>query len=454
MNLIDRIPPQSLDVERIVLGTMLVDQASASICLGALNESCFYSPSNAKIFTCMREMFEKNTPIDIVTLADTLSKKGWLQSVGDASYLGELAESFVSSLNIAHYNEILLEKSALRKIIDCTSKALSSCFKPDGDSSSVIANTLHTELNACLRGTLKREPRKIRDILPSVFKKINQYLEPNRPRDLSTGIIEVDNTVIAQKGDLIIVAGRPSMGKSAFASKIARHNAVKLKRSVLVFSLEMSAEMEVMRGLFSEARVSLYDFNRGMLPKRDFPKLSLGAGPYSEASLWVDDEPSPTPRKIRSKCNFVQSETGLDLVILDYLQLCRGDDRHLKRHEEIESVSRELKAIALDFNVPFVALSQLSREVEKRNPPRPMLSDLRESGSIEQDADIVLMLYREEYYKPDSPKKNIAEIIVGKQRNGRVGTLEVYFDGATMNFSDLVKQNDAFESQENWQDKF
>lgn len=433
----DKIPPQALDVERTILGSMMTDSKAAAAVIGLLTEEAFYSSANGKIFSSMCDMSRKSIPIDIVTLSEELKKKSWLDSIGGEMYLGEIAESFVTAANVKHYAEIVLEKAALRQVILAASCAIENCYNPETQAETVV-NELYTALRKCTGSSKTSDPKRVIELLPQVFEQIGNESQ-NPKRDVLTGLTDVDNAVIVKNGDLVIIAGRPSMGKSALSSQIARFNGISSKKSIAYFSLEMSNISEIQRGLFSEAGISLYDFNRGTLPRREFPKLSNAAGPYAESNIWIDDTPGITPLQIESKCNWIKTQTGLDLIVIDYLQLMRADGRHESRRHELEYISRELKLIAKRFSVPVIALSQLSRKVEERKPARPMLSDLRESGAIEQDADIVLFMYRPEYYEKTTDKKGITEIIIGKQRNGRTGYVEVFFDESSMRFKDLEK---------------
>jgi len=424
----DRLPPQALDVERTILGSMLIDGHSAAMALELLDENCFYSGANRSIFLCMREMFERNIPIDIITLADILRKKSLLEAVGEETYLGELAESIATASNIEYYAGILMEKATLRQLISIAGEITTDCFNLEIEP-QMILDQAEAKIFGISESRVKNKFESVGQLLPKTFEDIEGYAKGSN-KGVITGFNELDDmTTGLQRSDLIIIAGRPSMGKTAFVLSLAQNAAIKGKAPTAIFSLEMSKAQLVQRMLCSEARVNMHQLRSGTLPKRDLPKLSLAAGPLSEAPIFIDDTPSITVLELRAKARRLKAQQGLQLIIIDYLQLMGSSSRIENRQQEISTISRSLKGVAKELDVPVIALSQLSRAVESRTGNhRPQLSDLRESGAIEQDADVVLFVYRDEVYnKEDENAKGKAEIIIGKQRNGPLGTANLAF---------------------------
>jgi replicative DNA helicase len=438
----DRIPPQALDVERTVLGSMLIDSQAALNAIDILDEECFYSTANARIFLCMKEMFEKNIPVDIITLTDLLRKKGWLESVGEETYLGELAECIATSANIEYYANILREKATLRKLITVAGEITTECFNVEVDPQQIV-DKAESRIFGISESRIKNKFESMADLLPKTFEEIEGYTKGNF-KGVQTGFNELDEmTTGLQPGDLVIVAGRPSMGKTAFVLSLALNTAMKYKNQTAIFSLEMSKESLVQRMLCSEARVNMHQLRSGTLPKRDLPKLSLAAGPLAEAPIYIDDTPAISVLELRAKARRLKAQYGLKLIIIDYLQLMGSTSKIENRQQEISVISRSLKGVAKELDVPVIALSQLSRAVEQRNDHRPQLADLRESGAIEQDADLVMFVYRDEVYnKDDESVKGKAEIIVGKQRNGPIGTANLAFVRDFARFENLSEREE------------
>jgi replicative DNA helicase len=438
----DRLPPQALDIEKTVLGSMLIDSHAAVAAMELLDDSCFYSTPNQRIFICMREMFENNIPIDVVTVADILRKKEWLESVGEEIYLGELAESIATSGNIEYYCGILIEKSTLRQMISVAADITTNCFDPEKDPQGVLDGA-EAKIFGISESRIKNKFESVRELLPHTFEEIEGYSKGTF-KGIMTGFKELDDmTTGLGRGDLVIVAGRPSMGKTAMCLSLAQNTAVRFKNSTAIFSLEMSKAQLVQRMLCSEARVNMHQLRSGTLPKRDLPKLSFAAGPLSEAPIYIDDTPGISVLELRAKARRLKAQNGLDLVIIDYLQLMGSTGKVESRQQEISQISRSLKGVAKELDIPIIALSQLSRAVETRTDHRPQLSDLRESGAIEQDADIVLFVYRDEVYnKDDENAKGRAEIIIGKQRNGPIGTAHVAFVKDFARFENLSERSD------------
>lgn len=433
-----RLPPQALDVERTILGSMLIDSSAAVAGMEILSEDCFYSNANQKIYLCMQEMFERNIPIDMITLADHLRKKGWLEEVGTEVYLGELAENIAAAANIEYYAKILQEKATLRQLITISGEITTDCFNPDINAQEVLDKS-EARIFAISESRITNKFESVAQLLPKTFEEIEGYTKGGF-KGVPTGFIELDEmTTGLQRGDLVIIAGRPSMGKTAFILSLALHAAVEAKFTTAIFSLEMSKAQIVQRMLCGQARVNMHQLRSGQLPKRDLPKLSFAAGPLSEAPLYIDDTPAITILELRAKARRLKAQHNLSLIIIDYLQLMGSTGKQESRQQEISQISRALKGVAKELDVPVIALSQLSRAVEQRTDHRPQLADLRESGAIEQDADVVMFVYRDEVYnKDDESNKGKAEIIVGKQRNGPIGTARVAFVKDFARFENLA----------------
>jgi replicative DNA helicase len=424
----ERLPPQAPDVERTVLGSMLLDGNAVALAMEKLDEQVFYLSSHRHIFTCMVELFSKDTPVDIVTLADALRKKGLLEAVGAEAYLGELVENVATSANIEYYAEILREKATLRGLITAASEIATDAFAAEAEADAILDRS-ERRIFSIKESRIKKGVVRIGELLPATFKEIEDYSRGG-VQGIPTGFKELDEkTTGLQKGDLIIVAGRPSMGKTAFALSMALHAGVRARKAVAVFSLEMSRQQVAQRMLCSEARVDMHRLRSGTLPKGDFPKLSLAAGPLHDAPIYVDDTPGISVLEIRAKARRLKAQGVLDLVIVDYLQLMSSTMRIESRQQEISQISRSLKGLAKELEVPVVTLSQLSRAVEQRGGDhRPQLSDLRESGAIEQDADVVLFVFRPGYYDHENQEiERVAEVIIGKQRNGPTGDIKLTF---------------------------
>jgi replicative DNA helicase len=442
----DKIPPQALDIEKTILGSMLIDGQAAVNAMDLLDENCFYSHANKLIYNCMREMFEKTIPIDVITVADLLRKKEQLEEAGTEVYLSELVENIATSGNVEYYAGILIEKAILRSMISVAADITTNCFNPEKDPQEVL-DSAEAKIFGISESRIKNKFESMAQLLPKTFEDIESYTKGTF-KGVMTGFKELDEmTTGLGNGDLVILAGRPAMGKTALALSLALNTAVKHKNATAIFSLEMSKAQLVQRMLCSEARVNMHQLRSGTLPKRDFPKLSFAAGPLSEAPIYIDDTPSITVLELRAKCRRLKATQGLDLVIIDYLQLMTGPNAE-SRQQEISGISRSLKGVAKELGIPIIALSQLSRAVESRTDHRPQLSDLRESGAIEQDADIVLFVYRDEVYnKEDESVKGKGEIIIGKQRNGPIGTAHVAFvrDFARYeNLSERVEESSGF----------
>lgn len=440
---INRIPPQSLETERTVLGSMLISPSALDEAAERLVEDCFYSGSNRLVFSTIVEMSEKNVPVDIITLSHALESKSVLNEVGGSTYLAELAESIAVSANIEHYCDILTGKMMLRKLITTAGETVLNAFSADVDPASAV-DAAETAFLSISETVIKNEIESSLQLMPRFFQDVENY-HKGIALGVRTGFIDLDNTTCGmQKSDLIILAGRPSMGKTAFAISLTLNTAIKYRTKVLIFSLEMSKAQLINRMMCAESRINAHELRSGKLPKRDLLKLSTASGPISEAGIYIDDTPSASVSTVRAKARRHKKRHGLDLIIIDYLQLMDGKGEN--RQQEITKISRGLKGVAKELDVPVIALSQLSRGVEMRPNHRPQLSDLRESGAIEQDADVVMFVYRDEVYNKDD-KKNVgkAELIIAKQRNGPLDTVNLSFIKQYARFDNLAVITDNLE---------
>jgi replicative DNA helicase len=432
-----RLPPQNIEAEQSILGAVLVDPDAILQVSDKLKSTDFYREDHGTIYEHMIKLFEKRRPIDLLTLTDALDSAKKLSFVGGAGYIATLTGFVNSSAHISHHADIVRDKAMLRKLISAGSKIAELGYKEDRESDEML-----DEAEATLFGVsniyLTNNFVPIGTILSESFDRIDE-LHKNKGalRGIPTGFKDLDSLLGGlQRSDLVILAARPSMGKTALALNMAEHAAVVAKHKVAVFSLEQSRDQLVDRLLCSQAGVDSWKLRSGNLSDEDFPRIGNAMGILSEAPIFIDDTPGQTALEIRTKARRLQMEQGLDLIIIDYLQLMQGRGQE-NRVQEVSEISRSLKIVARELNVPVIALSQLSRAVESRPDKRPMLSDLRESGSIEQDADVVLFIYRDEYYERDSDKKNIAEILVRKHRNGPVGEVNLYFQAEQTRFRNL-----------------
>ncbi|WP_077616650.1 replicative DNA helicase [Caenibacillus caldisaponilyticus] len=426
----DRTPPHNIEAEQAVLGAIFLEPSALTIASEHLVPEDFYRTAHQRIFSAMLDLSERGEPVDVVTVTSELHDRKWLEEVGGLDYLSELANSTPTAANIEFYSGIVAEKSLLRRLIRAATKIVSDGYTREDDIDDILNDAEKTILDVAQR---KRTTdfRSIKDILVEAYDNIETlHNRKGEVTGIPTGFIELDRmTAGFQNNDLIIVAARPSVGKTAFALNIAQNVATKTDHNVAIFSLEMGAMQLVMRMLCAEGNIDAQKLRTGKLNDEDWKKLAMAMGSLSNAGIYIDDTPAIRVSEIRAKCRRLKQEKGLGLVLIDYLQLIQGSSsrRNENRQQEVSEISRSLKALARELNVPIIALSQLSRSVESRQDKRPMMSDIRESGSIEQDADIVAFLYRDDYYDKESEKKNIIEIIIAKQRNGPVGTVELAF---------------------------
>ena len=411
-----------------VLGAMLFDENALTLAIEVLKPDYFYETSHSQVFAVLQTLFDRNQPADLVTVSEELRKRGQLEYVGGAAYLTQLTAAVPTSANIQHYAKIVKERALLRMLIQSATSIVQESFDPSQDARNVIDKAERAIFDIG-QDQIEGKAFAMRDIIHSTMETIDQLFQrKEHVTGLATGFHEFDTkTAGLQPSDLVIVAGRPSMGKSAFTTAICEHAAVNLKKPVAFFSLEMSKEQLVQRMLCSFARVDAQKVRTGYLSHQDWPKLTQAAGKLSEAPLYIDDSPGQTVLEIRAKARRMKMRYGIQMVVIDYLQLMHMGGQVESRQQEISAISRSLKALARELKVPVIAVSQLSRAVEARQGNRPQLSDLRESGAIEQDADVVVFLFREEYYNPTEENRNRAEDMIRlgiEAQDACVGLLE------------------------------
>lgn len=440
----DRTPPQNLEAEQAVLGAIFLEAQALITASDRLMPEDFYRTSHSRIFEVMLDLSDKGEPVDLVTLIDELHRKNWLEEVGGVAYLGDLANAVPTAANVLYYAQIVEEKSLLRRLIRVATSIATESYAAEEEVDSILNDAEKSILEVSRKQTTD-EFMNIKDVLIEAFDKIELLQHTaGEVTGIPTGFQELDRiTAGFQKNDLVIVAARPSVGKTAFALNISQNVATKTDENVAIFSLEMGADQLVMRMLCAEGNIDAQRLRTGRLEDDDWQRLTMAMGSLSKAGIFIDDTPGIKVKEIRSKCRKLKQEQGLGMVMIDYLQLIQGDARSSEgRQQEVSEISRELKGLARELEVPVIALSQLSRGVESRQDKRPMMSDIRESGSIEQDADIVAFLYRDDYYDQESEKKDIIEIIIAKQRNGPVGTVELAFVKEHNKFVNLERRFD------------
>ena len=435
-----RVPPHSLEAEQSVLGGVLIDNNVINKVLEILREEDFYREAHQRIFSAMISLYERNEPLDLITLTNELKKRKLLEQVGGASYLAQLVDTVPTAANTVYYAKIVKEKSLLRKLISTATEIITQCYQ-EGEDVEEFLDEAEQAIFSISEHRVKPAFFPLKEVIKESFRTIERLYER---KELITGIPsgfkDLDRkTAGFQPSDLIIVAGRPSMGKTAFCLNVAQYAAVHAKVPTVIFSLEMSKEQLALRMLCAEARVNASRVRSGFLSESDWPKLTMAASTLSEAPLYIDDTPAMSVLELRAKARRLKAENNLGLLIIDYLQLMRGRGGSERREQEISEISRSLKALAKELNIPVIAISQLSRRAEDRPGRRPQLADLRESGAIEQDADVILFLYRDEVYNPHTDKKGIAEVIIGKQRNGPTGVVELSFIPEYTAFKDLFR---------------
>jgi replicative DNA helicase len=442
---LEKTLPHNLEAERAVLGAILLEDTALLTVFETLKSQDFYLNSHRKVFEKMIHLMNASRPIDLVTLKDELQRANELESVGGAAYLASLTDGLPRAMNIEHYAQIVKEKSTLRRIIQISNEVMTRSYQ-DEEPAEEILHHVEKGVFDIASQQFHSSLSSITIIVDDVYKHIEELFNKKAPvTGLETGFVDLDRmTAGLHSSDLIIVAARPGLGKTSLCLNIAQHVAIRNKKCVAIFSLEMSKEQLVKRLLCSEARIDAHRINTGFLNKEDWNRLSRASGDLSETKIFIDDTASINVPELRSKSRRLSLEHGgLDLIIVDYLQLMSGSSlRYENRTQEISQISRGLKGIAKELNVPVIAVSQLSRAIEARHGEhrRPQLSDLRESGSIEQDADVVMFIYREDMINPTEENSGLAELIVGKQRNGPTGTIQLAFSRQFTRFDSLYQE--------------
>ncbi len=435
----NKVPPHDLEAEQAVIGSMLTDKDAVISAIEALSDNDFYREDNKIIYSAIMNLYSRGEPIDIITLKSELSSMGKFEAIGGLEYLAELPEKVPTTANVDKYIKIVEEKSSLRTLIRTANELITLGYDPTQDVEELMDNA-EKKIFSVMQNRSQKSYSSIKDILVDAFVELEElYNRKQHVTGVPTGFIDLDYKTAGFHGsELILVAARPAMGKSAFALNIATNAAVRAKIPVAIFSLEMSKEQMANRILCSEALVDSNKVRTGKVEDDDWTKLAEASGILSEAEIFIDDTPGISIMEIRAKCRKMKLEKNIGLVVIDYLQLVQASNKRTgSREQEIAEISRSLKILAKEINVPVIALSQLSRAPEQRPDHRPMLSDLRESGSIEQDADIVMFLYRDDYYNQDSEKKNVAEVILAKHRAGSTGTVELAWLGNYTKFANL-----------------
>lgn len=440
---LERIPPHSMEAEQSVLGSMLLDKEAVSSATEVLKIEDFYSEGNREIYSIMIRLYESGQPVDLVTVVDELYQKGTIEGIGGITYITNLSRFVPSTANVKFYIRIVEEKAILRRLIKASGEIMKESYESSLEIEEII-NRAEKSIFDISQNNIKVNFEPIRITLMDSYNKIEEiFNNKGRITGVPSGFYELDEKLSGMHAsELIIVASRPAMGKTALAMNIVQHAALHAKVPVAVFSLEMSKDQLANRMLCCEAHVELQKIRNGELSEEDWRKLARAMAPLSQAPIFIDDTAGINTMEMRSKCRRLKMEHGLGLVVIDYIQLMSGRGRIENRQQEISEISRSLKVMAKELSVPIIACSQLSRAPEARTDHRPMLSDLRESGAIEQDADVVMFLYRDEYYNADSEDKNLAEVIISKQRNGPTGVVKLAWLGEYTKFANLERRHE------------
>ncbi|MDD3497992.1 MAG: replicative DNA helicase [Candidatus Moranbacteria bacterium] len=440
-----RVPPHNIEAEQSVLGSLMLDKDAIIKVADFLQPGDFYKESHNKIFEAMLELYEERDPIDVLSISNKLEEKSQLEEIGGSSYVASLVNSVPSASHVSHYAKVVQKKGMLRRLITAADNILEMGYSGNEDVEKIL-DEAEQGIFKVSQKYLKQDFVPIKSILESAFNRIDElHKDDSSIRGVPTGFPDIDNILAGlQKSDLIILAARPSIGKTTLALDIARQIGIQTKVPVGIFSLEMSSDQLIDRMLAAQAGIDLWRLRTGKLrssgTENDFEKLNEAMGILSEAPIYIDDAASANIMEMRTMARRLQAEHKLGLIIIDYLQLMEGrKSSGDNRVQEISEISRALKQLARELNIPILALSQLSRQVESRSPQIPKLSDLRESGSIEQDADVVLMLYREDREKPDTPNRNIVDVIIAKHRNGPLGKASLYFEEKSTTFKSLER---------------
>lgn len=447
-----KVPPHSLEAEQSVLGGLMLDNRAWEHIVDRLAETDFYRREHKLIYRAIASLEAQTQPFDLVTLSEELEKTHELDAAGGLAYLGKLVKETPSAANIRAYADIVRERSVLRQLIEVGTDIAGSAFNPEGRNSKELLDSAERSVFEIAEQGARTGKGfvDIRKLLNATVVHIDKLFETGGTiTGVSTGFTDFDDkTTGLQKGDLVIVAGRPSMGKTTFAMNIAENAAIGEKKSVAVFSMEMPAEQLAMRMIASLGRIDQKNLRTGQLNDEDWPRITSAVAILSEAKLFVDDTGALSPGEVRARARRLKREHGLDLIVVDYLQLMQVPGGGENRATEISEISRGLKALAKELEVPVIALSQLNRSLEQRPNKRPVMSDLRESGAIEQDADLIVFIYRDEVYNPESPDKGTAEIIIGKQRNGPIGMSRLTFLGRYTKFENYIPESYSAEGFE------
>ena len=442
-----RLPPQNIEAEQSVLGALMLDKDAIIKVADILKPNDFYRGSHNNIYQIMVDLFEKNEPIDLLSLTNRLEEKKQLEDIGGASYLTSLVNSVPTAAHVAHYAKIIKNKKVLRDLIDSSYKITELSYQEPDDIESLV-DEAEQKIFSVSQQSIGQRFTPVKESLEEAFERIDKlHRGDSIIRGVSTGFADLDNQLAGlQKSDLIILAARPSLGKTTLALDFARQAAIRDKLPVAIFSIEMSKEQVIDRLICSQAEVDLWRMRTGRLsgegPDNDFQRIQQAMDELSGAPIFIDDTPSPTVMQMRTMARRLQAEHNLGLIIIDYLQMIQPRDGYISSVQQVTEISRSLKALARELNLPVLALSQLSRAVESRSPSIPKLSDLRESGSLEQDSDVVLLIYREDKDRSTTERKNIADIIIAKHRNGPIGKVELFFNESQVSFKSLEKHFD------------
>ncbi len=439
-----RLPPQNIEAEQSVLGSLMLDKEAIVRVADILNPDDFYRGSHANIFQVMLDLYEKNEPIDLLSLTNRLEEKNQLEEVGGASYLTSLVNSVPTAAHVTHYAKIVKNKKVLRDLIETSHQMTQLSYQEPEDVENLV-DTAEQKIFAISQQSVGQKFLPVKDTLEEAFERIDKlHRGDSSTRGVPSGFTDLDNYLSGfQKSDLLILASRPSLGKTTLALDFARYVSVKNKIPVGIFSLEMAREQLVDRLICAQAEVDLWRMRTGRLsdegPDNDFNRIQQALDELSVSPIFIDDTATPTIMQIRTMARRLQAEHNIGLLIIDYLQMIQPRNLSESSVQQVTEISRNLKALARELNLPVLALSQLSRAVESRSPAIPKLSDLRESGSLEQDSDVVLFIYREDKDRPDTERKNIADIILAKHRNGPIGRVELFFNESQVSFKNLER---------------
>jgi replicative DNA helicase len=440
-----RLPPHSIEAEQAVLGGLMLDGTAWDAVADLIRQNDFYRRDHQLIFSAIAQVVEQQGPVDAVTVSELLERQGLLEEVGGLGYLASLSRDTPSAANVRAYADIVRERALLRLLVAAGGEIASDALDSRGRSASELVDEAEQRVFAIAeRGNRSRAGfQAVRDVLPATIDRIDAlHQNPGAFTGVATGYSKLDEmTTGFQAGDLVIIAGRPSMGKTTLAVNIAEHAAISGKVPAAIFSMEMTAEQVTLRMIASLGRVSQSHLRKGTLSAEDWPRITSATEVLAQAPIFIDETPALTPVELRARARRLKREKGLGLIIVDYLQLMSVYGTKENRATEISEISRGLKALAKELQVPVIALSQLNRSVEQRTEKKPVMSDLRESGAIEQDADVILLIYREEVYEPNTTRKGIADIIVAKQRNGPTGDVQLAFLGEFTRFENLVAES-------------